>query len=137
MRADRTAPLAHRTAPRKTPLAHGFAQGGGGGVSTYFSKPAWQDDLPGTQRLLPDLSLLADWDEGAIVVEPNGDGTSSYRAWRSERAGRRSARALAVGEPALDRRPVGREPGDGRARQADCCSNPVVAVAPGASSGLS
>jgi kumamolisin len=44
---------------------------GGGGKSIYFSRPPWQT-APGapavTQRMVPDVSLAADPDEGAFLV---------------------------------------------------------------------
>jgi len=44
---------------------------GGGGKSIYFSRPGWQT-APGapavTQRMVPDVSLAADPDEGAFLV---------------------------------------------------------------------
>jgi kumamolisin len=44
---------------------------GGGGKSIYFSRPSWQT-APGapavTQRMVPDVSLAADPDEGAFLV---------------------------------------------------------------------
>jgi kumamolisin len=44
---------------------------GGGGVSVYFDRPAWQranGASPGTKRLVPDVSLVADPNTGALVV---------------------------------------------------------------------
>jgi kumamolisin len=54
----------------------GFA-GSGGGLSAYFSMPAWQQGLPGTQGLMrnqPDLSLEADGATGVAVVMDSGTG---------------------------------------------------------------
>lgn len=44
--------------------------GSGGGKSIFFSRPVWQSSLnvPGTQRLVPDVSLAADPNAGALVV---------------------------------------------------------------------
>ena len=44
---------------------------GGGGKSIFFNRPPWQkgNGVPaGTQRLVPDVSLTADPDEGAMLV---------------------------------------------------------------------
>jgi kumamolisin len=43
---------------------------GGGGKSQYFPRPAWQTGpgVSGTRRLLPDVSVTADPDEGGFVV---------------------------------------------------------------------
>jgi subtilase family serine protease len=45
-----------------------FYGGSGGGVSSYFAKPAYQKALPGNKRLLPDVSALADPYTGAEIV---------------------------------------------------------------------
>lgn len=44
--------------------------GSGGGESTFFTRPAWQGQtgVPGTQRLVPDVSLAADPDPGGFLV---------------------------------------------------------------------
>jgi subtilase family serine protease len=55
----------------------GFGQGGGGGESVYFAKPAYQRALPGTGRQLPDVSAVADPQTGAIIVTPNATGRKS------------------------------------------------------------
>ena len=44
---------------------------GGGGTSVFFSRPSWQTGngvTPGTKRLVPDVSLTADPNEGALLV---------------------------------------------------------------------
>ncbi len=44
--------------------------GSGGGQSIFFDRPAWQTGagvIPGTKRLVPDLSLAADPDRGAFL----------------------------------------------------------------------
>ena len=44
---------------------------GGGGKSIFFDRPVWQTGAgvpAGTQRLVPDVSLTADPDEGAMLV---------------------------------------------------------------------
>lgn len=48
----------------------GFFNGGsGGGPSAFFSKPSFQHKLAGTQRLLPDISWLADpYTPGVVVM---------------------------------------------------------------------
>lgn len=45
-----------------------FYAGSGGGSSSFFPKPAYQSKLPGTARLLPDVSALADPFTGAEFV---------------------------------------------------------------------
>ncbi|MDQ2711485.1 MAG: S53 family peptidase [Acidobacteriota bacterium] len=45
-----------------------FRFGSGGGPSAVFSKPPFQSTLPGTQRLLPDISWLADPFTGGIIA---------------------------------------------------------------------
>lgn len=45
-----------------------FYGGSGGGASSYFAKPSYQASLPGTHRLLPDVSALADPYTGAEFV---------------------------------------------------------------------
>jgi len=44
---------------------------GGGGKSIFFSRPSWQTGVgipPGTERLVPDVSLTADPNKGAFLV---------------------------------------------------------------------
>jgi kumamolisin len=81
---------------------------GGGGKSIYFKRPAWQKGhgVPGgTSRMVPDVSLAADPNEGALVVF-NGKvqqigGTSwSAPVWAGFCALINEARAKA-GKPAL------------------------------------
>lgn len=50
------------------PLNFGFYAGAGGGPSAVFTKPSFQNKLPGTARLLPDISWLADPFTGAIIA---------------------------------------------------------------------
>jgi subtilase family serine protease len=50
------------------PVAAGNSGGSGGGESLFFAKPAWQSNLPGTGRLLPDVAALADPFTGAVIV---------------------------------------------------------------------
>jgi subtilase family serine protease len=46
--------------------------GAGGGESVYFPKPSWQASLPGTGRLVPDISALADPYTGVPIVLTSG-----------------------------------------------------------------
>jgi subtilase family serine protease len=46
----------------------GFLFGSGGGPSALYSKPSFQSKLPGTQRLLPDISWLADITTGGVIA---------------------------------------------------------------------
>jgi subtilase family serine protease len=58
--------------PTVPPLQIGFEEGAGGGVSTFFAKPAFQAGLPGDFRLLPDVSMLADPQTGfELIVTPD------------------------------------------------------------------
>ncbi len=50
------------------PSTGSFYAGSGGGASRFFAKPAYQSGLSGTQRLLPDVSALADPFTGALTV---------------------------------------------------------------------
>lgn len=50
------------------PFNLGFYAGSGGGPSAVFSKPHFQHKLPGTQRLLPDISWLADPYTGGVIA---------------------------------------------------------------------
>ncbi len=50
------------------PLNFGFVYGSGGGPSAVYSKPQFQQKLPGTQRLLPDISWLADPFTGGVIA---------------------------------------------------------------------
>ena len=45
-----------------------FYFGGGGGMSQFFAKPAWQSSLPGTGRQQPDVSLTADPYTGVTII---------------------------------------------------------------------
>jgi subtilase family serine protease len=66
------------SAPLNPPTQQGFYSGGGGGQSTYFAKPYFQSDLPGTGRQEPDLAMIADPYTGAILVEPQEGGPSIF-----------------------------------------------------------
>ncbi|MFL6447373.1 MAG: protease pro-enzyme activation domain-containing protein [Bryobacteraceae bacterium] len=51
------------------PTAGFFRGGSGGGPSAVYSKPSFQNALPGTQRLLPDIAWLADpYTAGVIAI---------------------------------------------------------------------
>jgi subtilase family serine protease len=51
----------------------GFIGGSGGGTSRVYAKPSYQKKLAGTQRLQPDISMVADPFTGAEVVERSLD----------------------------------------------------------------
>ncbi len=51
------------------PLHLGFNGGSGGGVSLTFAKPGFQNALPGSMRLVPDIALLADPFTGVEVIQ--------------------------------------------------------------------
>ena len=55
-----------------------FYGGSGGGKSTFFAKPAYQSGLPGSQRLLPDVSALADPFTGAEFVYTDASSGIQY-----------------------------------------------------------
>jgi kumamolisin len=58
-------------APDGTVASESGWASGGGGKSIFFPRPSWQtgDGVPsGNQRLVPDVSLTADPDEGAFLV---------------------------------------------------------------------
>jgi subtilase family serine protease len=50
-------------------LGLGFQFGAGGGTSLTFAKPAFQSGLPGTKRLVPDISMLADPFTGVEIIQ--------------------------------------------------------------------
>jgi len=50
------------------PLGFGLYGGSGGGPSGVFTKPSFQSALPGTMRLVPDISWVADPFTGVLVV---------------------------------------------------------------------
>jgi subtilase family serine protease len=45
-----------------------FRGGSGGGTSAFFAKPSFQAKLPGTRRMLPDISWLADPYTGGVIA---------------------------------------------------------------------
>jgi subtilase family serine protease len=61
--------------PVVPPLHLGFVFGSGGGTSAVFSKPSYQDGLPGSGRLVPDISYLADPETGAEIIFSQSGGT--------------------------------------------------------------
>lgn len=55
------------------PLQLGFQGGSGGGTSAVWAKPSYQSGLPGSFRLVPDISFLADpFTGGEFIVTENG-----------------------------------------------------------------
>ncbi len=60
------------------PPVNEFYAGSGGGVSAYFPKPAYQSSLPGTKRLIPDVSALADPYTGAEFVYTDATSGDQY-----------------------------------------------------------
>jgi subtilase family serine protease len=62
----------HPNPPTIPPLLFGFQEGAGGGTSGYFSKPAYQNQLPGNLRKTPDIAMNADPETGnEIIVTPD------------------------------------------------------------------
>jgi subtilase family serine protease len=55
--------------PVVPPLHLGFQFGAGGGTSLTFAKPSFQSSLPGTMRMVPDISMLADPQTGVEIIE--------------------------------------------------------------------
>ena len=53
-------------------LAGYYFGGAGGGQSQYFSKPSWQNSLPGSWRQVPDVSALADPYTGFPIIITSG-----------------------------------------------------------------
>lgn len=52
-----------------------FVGGAGGGTSAVFTKPTWQQPVPGTHRAVPDIAALADPYTGfAVGTTTNGGG---------------------------------------------------------------
>lgn len=54
------------------PLGIGIIGGGGGGESTFWPKAPWQGSLPGTGRVVPDVSALSDPFTGVPIVVSEG-----------------------------------------------------------------
>jgi len=65
--------IANRVSQGSTPVAPplhlGFQFGAGGGSSLTFARPAFQSSLPGTARMVPDISMLADPQTGAEFIQ--------------------------------------------------------------------
>ncbi|HVO62661.1 MAG TPA: S53 family peptidase [Terriglobales bacterium] len=59
---------AEGNSPVVPPLVFGFIYGAGGGVSSYFAKPSFQSGLPGSARLNPDISYVADPFTGVEII---------------------------------------------------------------------
>ena len=55
------------------PPQDSFFSGAGGGPSAFFSKPGFQHHLPGSFRLLPDISWIADPFTGVVIDLTNPD----------------------------------------------------------------
>ncbi len=62
-------PVSAGSTPVVPPLHFGFQDGAGGGTSLTFPKPAFQSTLPGTMRMVPDISFLADPQTGVEIIE--------------------------------------------------------------------
>ena len=60
------------------PLTQSFYAGAGGGPSGFFSKPSFQSSLPGSWRLLPDVSWLADPYTGGVIFLSNSAETGAW-----------------------------------------------------------
>lgn len=65
---------AQGNAPSDPPLNQGFQFGAGGGQSTYYARPSFQNSVSvsGNGRLVPDISMLADPYTGVEIVETIG-----------------------------------------------------------------
>jgi subtilase family serine protease len=61
--------VSNQNAPLDPPSKIGFIGGSGGGTSRTIAKPAYQGALPGANRMLPDISFLADPYTGVEVIE--------------------------------------------------------------------
>lgn len=61
--------------PPVPPINFGFQFGAGGGSSLTFAKPAFQSSLPGTARMVPDISMLADPFTGVEIIQTVGGQT--------------------------------------------------------------
>ncbi len=54
--------------PTVPPLGFGFQDGSGGGTSVFFAKPPYQSSLPGSFRMVPDISMDADPQTGVEII---------------------------------------------------------------------
>jgi kumamolisin len=90
------------------PASESGWDGSGGGVSMFFGRPAWQSATgvpPGSKRLVPDVSLVASPNTGALIIfqgNPEQIGGTSWSAptWAGFCALMNEARARA-GKPPL------------------------------------
>jgi len=64
--------ISQGSTPVVPPLNLGFVFGAGGGASLTFAKPAFQSSLPGTARMVPDISMLADPFTGGEFIQTVG-----------------------------------------------------------------
>jgi subtilase family serine protease len=72
---------ANANAPLVPPLALGFNFGGGGGTSTIFHKPRFQNRLSGNMRQQPDISWLADPYTGVeLILSADDAGNQAFTA---------------------------------------------------------
>jgi subtilase family serine protease len=60
---------AFQNAPLDTPVKIGFIGGSGGGTSRLVAKPGFQKNLPGANRMVPDIAFLADPYTGVELIE--------------------------------------------------------------------
>lgn len=60
--------LAYPNPPVVPPLSLGFVYGAGGGPSQFFTKPSYQNALPGNVRQTPDIGWVADPYTGVNVI---------------------------------------------------------------------
>ena len=58
--------------PAVPPLHLGFVFGAGGGTSLTFAKPSFQSGLPGSARMVPDISMVADPFTGVEIIQTIG-----------------------------------------------------------------
>lgn len=60
--------IAEGSTPVVPPLNLGFVFGAGGGASEFFAKPSYQSSLPGSARMIPDISYVADPFTGVEII---------------------------------------------------------------------
>jgi subtilase family serine protease len=65
--------VAAQNAPLNPPAKLGFVGGSGGGTSRLVAKPGYQNKLPGTSRMVPDIAYLADPYTGVELIESSFD----------------------------------------------------------------
>ena len=61
-------PVASGSTPVVPPSNLGFVFGAGGGESEFFAKPSFQKSLPGTGRMIPDISYVGDPFTGVEII---------------------------------------------------------------------